>query len=224
MSRDIIKVSCHLATPIAGDPPMLDALIEFEMAQRQGKAEKIQRSEPAPVYGEIHIPMLRQQIGGLLVPCCSSPIMVSQRQTTEHFGKRLSVEHSNLLSPRQRKKVAMGNATYKAYHLPLRLHRVDRIVWFARATRRHTLKLLKSVHSIGKKRSQGYGRVDRWEAERIEADLSWYAPSDRGPVLMRPLPLCADLPDNLIGFRRDFGAVQPPMWHRDRYIERVVPC
>ena len=185
MSRDIIKVSCHLATPIAGDPPMLDALIEFEMAQRQGKAEKIQRSEPAPVYGEIHIPMLRQQIGGLLVPCCSSPIMVSQRQTTEHFGKRLSVEHSNLLSPRQRKKVAMGNATYKAYHLPLRLHRVDRIVWFARATRRHTLKLLKSVHSIGKKRSQGYGRVDRWEAERIEADLSWYAPSDRGPVLMR---------------------------------------
>lgn len=218
-----LKITAHLATPIAGDVPFLDAIIEWEMAQREGKAYKIQRHQPAPPYGEIHIPMLRRRIGGVLVPCCSAPICSPEIETVEHFAKRLGVEHSGLVAADKRRIVATGNNVYKSYRLPLHLRVVDRVVWFAIAHRRHILKLCKSVHSLGKKRSLGYGRVEKWEAESVDEDWSWFAPSDRGRVLMRPLPLC-DETRGMIGSREDFGAVQPPMWHPDRYMERVVSC
>ena len=72
--------------------------------------------------------------------------------------------------------------------------------------------------------SDGYGVVREWTVERIDADLSWFAPSEVGPVLMRPLPVGPWLPDNLTGARRDFGACVPPYWHPERYGEIVVPC
>lgn len=219
-----LKITAWLSSPIAGDIPFLDAILEYEMAQRSGLAFKIQRHQPAPEYGEVHIPMLRRRIGGLLVPCCSAPICAPQREAVEHFAKRLAVEHAGLLREDRRLVVATGNSTFKSYRLPLHLRACDRIVWFSVAHRRPVLKLLKSVHSLGKKRSIGYGRVARWEAEAWHADWSWFAPTDRGPVLMRPLPLCGELPAGLLGFRRDFGAVQPPMWHPERYVERVAPC
>lgn len=224
MSKDTIKLTAHLSTPLAGDAPFLDALLEFEMAQREGKADKIRRDMPCPPFGDVHIPMLIQRIGGVPVPCASAPILAPCKDASEFFAKRLAVEHSDLLHESRRNVVAVGNATYKSYRLPLRIRDVRRVVWFARATRRHVLKLLKSVHAIGKKRSIGYGRIGSWEAVRVDDDWSWYAPSERGPVLMRPLPWCDELPDDLQGYRRDFGAVQPPMWHPDRYMERVVPC
>lgn len=223
MITDIIKVTCHLCTPLAGDAPCLDSLLEWEMSQRLGLAEKIQRHQTAPSYGAISIPMARRWIGGVLVPCCSSPILEPCSDDVERYAKRLAVEHADLLSPDRRLVVATGNNVFKSYRLPLRTRHCRRIVWFACSTRKKCLKLLKSVHSIGQKRSQGFGHVDRWEAERIGDDWSWFAPTEAGKVLMRPLPLCDELPADLIGFKQDFGACQSPYWHPDRYIERVVP-
>lgn len=219
-----LKITAHLATPVVGEVPFLDAIIEFEMAQREGKAYKIQRHTPPPPYGDVHIPVLRKRIGGYLVPCCSAPIYSPMIESVEHFAKRIGTEHADLLAPEKRRIVAMGNSTFKSYRLPLQLRLCDRVVWFAEAHRRHILKLLKSVKSLGKKRSYGYGRVREWEAVNVDEDWSWFAEIEHGPVLMRPLPLCDELPEGLIGWRRDFGAVQPPMWHPARYIERVVPC
>jgi len=219
-----LKVTAYMQSPIAGELPFLDAILEYEMAQREGKAVKIRRWERMPEYGEIRIPVLRRRIGDVLVPCCSGPIAASSTEYVERFGKRLSVERASLLADKSRTVVSMSSGYLKAYHLPLRIRNVSKIVWFAVAERKPVLSLLKSVHSLGHNRGIGYGRVVRWEAERIEDDFSWFAPSSAGFVLMRPLPLCADLPSGLIGWRRDFGAVQPPMWHPDRYMERVVPC
>lgn len=221
---DNLKITAYLVSPLAGDVPYLDAIIEWEMSQRLGLAQKIQRHEPAPLYGGVPIPMLRRRIGGMLVPCCSSPIASPDRDSVEHFAKRIAVEYAGLLREDRRLKVATGNQVYKSYRLPLHVRLCERVVWFCIGNRREILKLLKSVPSLGKKRSYGYGRVARWEAERVEEDWSWFAASDRGPVLMRPLPACQELPANLRGARRDFGAVQPPQWHPDRYCERVVPC
>jgi hypothetical protein len=221
---DFLKITCHLASPIGGDVPMLDSILEYEMAQRLGLAGKIQRSEPAPPYGMITIPIARHWIGGLLIPCCSSPIVEPAQESVERFAKRLSTEHADLLKPSERKMVPVGNGLFKSYRLPIRLRHTSQIVWFTTGTRRHVLKLLKSVVSLGKKRSYGYGIIKEWTAEKIDEDLSWFAPTDSGTILMRPLPACDDLPADLIGFRKEFGAAQSPYWHPDRYIERVVPC
>lgn len=220
----MLRVTAWMASPIAGDVPHLDALLEFEMAQRLGLAQKIRRECAAPPPGEIHIPMLRQSYGGVGVACCSSPIYAPRSTFREHIAKRLAVEHAPLLSENSRLVVATGNATYKSYRLPLTMIDCERVVWLCEADRRPLLKLLKSVTSIGKKRGIGYGRIAKWEAEDVEGDCWWFGNRDGCAVLMRPLPWCEQLPKNLVGARRDFGACSPPYWHPDRYLEIVIPC
>lgn len=220
-----LLVVAHLSSPLAGDAPMLDGILEFEMAQRLGLADKIRRDQPCPPVGEIHIPMLRQFIGGWNVPCCSSPIYAPiDKERVEKIAKRLGVEFSDELHPDARNVVAVGNSTFKSYHLPLRIRHVSRIAWLCEGHRRPVLQLLRSIHSIGKKRSVGYGRVTEWTAESVPGDFHWFAESEDGPVLMRPLPFGDWLPAGLLGVKRDFGGVVPPYWHPDRYAEVVTPC
>ena len=219
-----LKVTCHLMSPVAGEIPMLDALLLYQMAVFEGKLKPIRRDEPLPPFGEIHIPILLRRIGGVAVPACSSPIARVRETTVEHFGKRLAVEHAGLLKQKEQKIVAVTNNIYKSYHLPLKVQRIDKIVWYCIGKRRPILQALKRVKAIGRKRSQGYGLVAGWEAEYIDYDYSWYIKSDEGIVLMRPLPVCDELPEDLIGYQHDYGAVQPPYWHPDRYMERVIPC
>jgi len=219
-----LLVIAHLSSPLAGDAPMLDGLLEFEMSQRLGAAYKVRRDQPAPPAGAIHIPMLRRGIGGWSVPLCSSPIYTAESDRHEYIGKRLAVEHASDLREDARLVVAMGNATYKSYRLPLRVRNVSRVAWFCEGHRSPILKLLKSVHAIGRKRSDGYGRVARWTGENVDGNHHWYGESEHGPVLMRPLPFGDWLPRSLLGAKRDFGAVVAPYWHPDRYAEIVVPC
>lgn len=220
------KVTARLGSPLAGEAPHLCAILEYEMAQRQGLAGKLSRGEPAPPAGAIHIPCLRGAIGGVEhIPRVSSPILMPRSVRHERIAKRLAVEHSSLLAEEHRLSVAVGNNRYRSYFLPLKTGVVDRVVWFVAGTKRRSLKsLLDSVKSLGKKRSVGYAIVTAWEFEEIEHDWSWFAKVEQGTLLMRPLPFCDQLPTDLIGFRRDFGACIPPMWHPDRYMEIVKPC
>lgn len=220
----MLKVTAFLESPLLGDAPYLDAILEYEMAQRLGMANKVRRDHPVGQPGEIHIPMLRATIGGHSVPCCSAPIYVTHVDGVEHVAKRLATEHAGMLREASRNVVSVGNNTYKSYRLPLRRRVVQRVVWFCEAHRRHVVKLLKSVHSIGKKRSIGYGRIGRWGVEHADGEHWWYSRVQEGTVLMRALPLCSDLPRDLIGFRESFGACQAPMWHPQRYMEIVVPA
>lgn len=219
-----IKITAHLESPMAADPPMLDGVLEYVMAALEGKLCDLRRDEPCPPFGSIHLPIFCKNFGGVPVPCCSAPIVHAASDGVEHFAKRLAVEHAPLLADNRRLKVAMGNSTYKSYRLPLRMRRVDRVVWYAVAKRVPIRKSLRRVVSLGKKRSYGYARVSRWEVDKVDEDYSLFAPWGGKLVLMRPLPWCADLPSSLIGFKRDFGACQPPYWHPGRYQEIVTPC
>lgn len=220
-----LKVTCRLAAPLCGQPPQLDSLLEYALAPAQGFAAKLRRDLPVPEPGSIRIPILRGRIGGLLVARSSSPVFGHARSSVEHVVKQLAVEHAGLLEPRQRLVVATGNSTFKSYRLPLHVRPVDRVVWFTFGDRKTLLRTLnRHIHALGKKRSVGYARIAGWEVERIDDDYSWFAESDSGTVLMRPLPVCDELPEGLDGARRDFASVQPPYWHPDRYCECVVPC
>lgn len=220
------KVTAILSSPIAGDVPYIDGLLEFEMAQRQGKAYQVQRCDPCPPIGAIHIPCLRGDMGPVKgIPRCSAPIYTVLAERHEHFAKRIAVEHASLLSESQRLVVATGNSWTKSYRLPILARNIEKVVWFVGGSKRSLLRsLLKSVGSLGKKRSQGFGRVSDWQFEEIEHDWSWFAKVPEGTVLMRRLPYCDDLPSDLIGYKRTFGGVAAPLWHPDRQMELVVPC
>lgn len=220
------RVTAWLSSPLCGDAPMLDSLLEEGMARAHGKLQAIMRRDTAPEPGSVHIPCLRGHIGGVdKIPRCSSPVLPACEARHEHFAKRIDVASADLLRDDSRLVVAVGNSWTKSYRLPLRVQSIDRVTWFVGGSKRNTLhSLLRKVMAIGRKRSQGFGRVDRWQYDEIRQDLSWFAPVFGGTLLMRPLPWSPDLPADLVGYRRDFGACAGPYWHPDRYREVVIPC
>jgi hypothetical protein len=226
-----LLVTCRLAGVLAvgpEGPPQLDALLEYAMSTFTPKpyeGYRLDRATPLPEQGSLRIPLSRERLGDWLVARCSSPILPECRETVEHVSKRLSVEEATLLHPAQRLVVTTTNAWTKSYRLPLRVLAVDRVCWFAVGTGHEIRSLLRRcVHAVGKKAAHGYGRVKEWVVERAGGDYNWYAPHERGKVLMRPLPSGKWLPKDLVGWRPGYGAVCAPYWHPERYCERVEPC
>lgn len=236
-----VKVTAILSTPLASDPPMLDALCELAMCGKMKAVIETDKTgrhtfplvpagQPVPLedVGKIPIPIAREIVDGLPIPRSSSPIIPQpQSDTHGHYHKKFEVEHATLLKPSERTKIAASGGRFKSFRLPLRLRVVDRIVWFAgikESPARLRGLLKKRVLAIGKKTSFGYGRVAEWIVEESDADYSWFAPSEAGPVLMRPLPASMECPKNLQGSRLDFGAVCGPYWQQSLWRERIVPC
>lgn len=219
-----LKITAYIASPLAGDIPYLDSIIEFEMAKRQGLAKDIQRHEPAPAIDSVRIPIQRGEFAGVRgIPRCSAPIVRAESDRHEHFAKRIAVEHASLLAPDRRLSVAVGNSWTKSYRLPLRVINADRVVWFASGDRKGILRALRGVDGIGKKRSYGYGRVTHWEAESVYTDSSWFGESDGQSVLMRVLPFDEELMRGVVGWKRWFGGFAPPYWHPDRMRDLACP-
>lgn len=238
-----VKVTAHLAEPIAGEPPHLDALLEWAVSKhaasierhdRRGRHQGIQpsphRGEPPPPLGRIPIPIARERVGEWLVARCSSPIYRIERESTARLASRLSHDEiAPRLAADQARTIHHGSGATKALYRPIRLLHVDRVVWFAlaRATRPPVSDLRKRVRvvpALGKYTGHGYGRVARWEVEGVDDDWSWWAPGPDGEaLLMRPLPWAA-LVDDATGYRRTHGACCPPYWHPERVTEIAAPC
>lgn len=225
---DSLLVTAHLGSPLAGNAPRLDGLLEYLLSLHYAKGVpgyKVDRNFPAPLQGEIPIPLLRRRLGLWLVGVCSDPIYpVSIDDRHEHVAKRIDADNAALLAPEARVKFPVGNSWTKSYRLPLRVRRLDRVCWFAAADRRPLLHTLKQCQALGKKTSIGYGRVTGWEIEETDQHLSWYACIPQGRLLMATLPVGDWLPPDLVGYRHGFGAVAPPYWHRERYTDIVMPC
>jgi hypothetical protein len=223
-----LLVTARLATPLAGNAPRLDAVLESVMSLYHAKGipgHKITRDGPAPPLGALPISMARETLGPWPVAKCSDPILgITRAETVEHVTKKLGVDKADLLRESARLVVSTTNSWTKSYRIPLRVRVVDRVRWFAVGDRRAILKILRRVGSIGKKISVGYGRVAEWTVDRMDDDWSWFAPSDGGPVLMATLPFGPWLPEGLVGVRRDFRSCCPPYWHLSRLTEVVVPC
>lgn len=231
MSQPLI-VTAVLASPLAGDPPQLDALLEWVLSpfsEPSRPAEnghyKITRAGPAPKMGGIAIPLLRKPLGPWGVACCSNPILPLEKvESVDYVCKRVAVEAADLLLPSERKVMSTTNTWTKSYRLPLKIRRLESVRWLCFGSGREIRKCLKDVHSIGKKVSDGYGRVTKWLVEEASQEAYWFADHPTGTVLMRTLPLGDWLPKDLIGFRRRFGACCPPYWHSERFTEIVEPC
>ncbi len=264
-----VKVTCLLASPLCGEAPYLDALLEFSSA-RHARAyeesrsdrhggysqwrEKIQpggskcgtpsaltRAMPAPRAGALPISIVRRDVCGVPVPLCSSPIIAECEEQVEYIHSSVRAgELADIVGAGPR-NIARGEGKTKSYRVPLRVLPVRQIVWFCMAygakkgsradgSPRHRNPLaqmrmnLRDVYAVGQRRDIGYGRVAQWIVEEAPADYSWFAPCDGGQMLMRPLPAGAEIPADLRGYRRCFGAACAPYWHPERYIQIIMPC
>lgn len=160
----------------------------------------------------------------LPVPRCSSAISPPFRSVHERFHLAFPLNRANLLKGSQMTKVSSRSGLYKSWRLPIQVAHIDRLVWFAEL-RRHNKgpmsrlrRLLRKVTSIGRKTSHGFGLVREWIVERTDIDACWIYEN----VLMRPLPACL-VSDDVLGKRRDFGAVTSPYWDPAWFCDRWTP-
>ncbi len=231
------KVTAWLSSPLCGNPPMLDSLLEWAMGLhmsaivRSSNGDRHARREHGG-HRLIPIPIERVRLGPWLIPRASSPIFAATEETVGHVNKRPEFDPA-MLDPKALRQVPVASGPYKGYRLPRRVRLVDRVVWFAVAVPRcgksggaasHLRSRLKDVRAIGEDTNVGYGQVQRWEVEPVEHDWSWYADAPDGPVLMRPLPVGEWLPDGLRGSRRSFGRPCGPYFDRVNACEVVTPC
>ena len=234
-----VKVTACLATPIGlsptGNPTYLDSLVELRSLQLSkpisegGRhAQRMEREEDIDTPGQVWTPFRSTLVDGVPIPHCSAGIYCGPEQV-DRIAKRFASEKCLQLNAKERTKVNTTGGEFKSCYLPHRTAITDRVVWFGslrggpQSKPSRLKRLLKPLATIGHKANHGYGRVIRWEVEQIEDDYSWFAPSDGGPVLMRPLPL-TEVPDDAVGWRRTFGGFVPPYWHKTFWKEIAVPC
>lgn len=243
-----LKITAILASPLCGEPPLLDALLERQAALHAREIERTDRAgrhrncaweahrgaEPPPP-GRLPIPIERADCAGWPVAKCSAPIW-SGAAGFERMQKSIrTAEIADYLGG-ARMSIHHGSGATKDYFLPRRVTAVERVIWFCvgygfakgngqrRNPEAQLRQCLRRIRAIGQDTTTGYGRVTEWRVEPAPADYSWYAPAgDRGRVLMRPLPL-AGVPADAVGWRPGWAAVCGPYWHAQRQIAAALPC
>jgi CRISPR type IV-associated protein Csf3 len=232
-----LRVTAYLCSPLCGDPPMLDALLESEMAPYMRSVQRTSggghhvaelrptRRDAAPPGCRMPIGLDWARLGDWAVWRASSPIMAEPTaEYVEHVSKRLDTDRVELVDSARLRKLAVATGALKSYHLPQRIRSVSSVRWFCVGRGHEVRRFASRVAAIGQKTAYGYGRVARWDVEETSEDLSWIAQGPDGQrVLMRPMPRSA-LVEQPAGARGAFGACQSPYWHPANQTEIWTPC
>ncbi len=188
-----LRVIAHLSTPIATSDdwsPALDALVDLLVLQYKApelvcphpSIETVRRS--AIVLNKHH-PIALSELKGETFRACSSPHYALNHEDATRYRKRWDYHDKHLDWGKKKAKFSTSEGHTKSYDLPLYLREIPRIDWFCTADGDRLQKYLSRVRYIGKKRSYGYGRIDRWEISEFDRDWSLW----RGDEIARPVPL-----------------------------------
>lgn len=124
---------------------------------------------------------------------------------TDHWSKRFDQAQAGLVDfGGKRGKVIVEQGAYKAYRMPLFTRHALAVSWYVVGDGAAIRRLLAHCTHIGKKHSQGYGAVLRWDVEPWRADWSVRGP---GGQLMRAVPSDAH-GAMLTGFRPSYWLPQ----------------
>ena len=95
------------------------------------------------------------------------------------------------------------------YAMPLIYEPPCEFVFFCKGQKRAVENLLATLKNIGKKRSQGFGRVALIKVEEIEEDLSEFY----NDTIMRPIPIEIFNLEIKEGMKIEKLGFRPPYWH-----------
>lgn len=136
----------------------------------------------------------------------------------DHWNKRFDSKFADMVDfGKRRGKVLIEQGKYKAYHMPIFYRAALWIEWYCIGDKQEIEHLLSTVTHVGKKGSQGWGRVSRWEIESISEDWSVW----RDGQLMRGIP-----PDDLLDnkpFNLLFYGIRPSYWKKENQMPLAMP-
>lgn len=149
---------------------------------------------------------------------CSWAKWADEVEGKDYWNKRFDSQFANLVDfGKRRGKVIIEQGEYKAYHMVI-FYRVARwIEWYCVGDKAEIEYLLSTVTHVGKKLSQGWGRVSSWTVEQWAEDWSVW----RGGQLMRGIP-AEDAPPGMPYNIGNYG-IRPSYWKRSNQKMLVMP-
>jgi CRISPR type IV-associated protein Csf3 len=196
-----LRITAKLRTPVLSDATLpLDGILLYQAMRETYGPQDVTVSGALLDVPLVDLPLDRRGIGEHWYYACS---FVHWHGTvtegTDHWNKRFDNQHSGLVDFKNRRgKVLVEAGRYKSYHMPVFYRHALFVSWYAVGDADRIAALLRTMLFIGKKTSQGWGRVE-WLIEPWHADWSEY---DDGGKQMRALP---DETGILMGIR-------PPYW------------
>lgn len=166
---------------------------------------------------EPELPLERRGAGPLWYWACSFVQADWLRQEIHHWHRRFDDHMERYLDLGRRSgRINAASGRYKQFRMPNPVSVTPELAWYCVGDRREVERLANRITHVGKKRSEGYGAVARWEVEPWPAD--WSETGSDGQ-LMRAIPaeLREEQPQ---GSYLEITGFRPPYWHR----LRQAPC
>lgn len=210
------KAIAHMKTPIATiDNIILDSIISAAKAKEILKEEFYSGKN---ICGTIE--KVRSMLDDILDRdkgvYCTSVGFGDNRESITSWSKRWNEQDDELVKfkGKGKKRVDIGAGFYKNYHMPVVTKSYKTISFYVRGDLGEVERLLENYISyLGKKGSQGFGQVRKWEFVEIEKDYSIF----KDGKLMRPIPAKQDKIDfeikNMVARQHP---TTPPYWRPER--------
>jgi len=209
-------ITAHLTSPLAGEAPYLDAVLEYVDRFVKKQTEKYTRDDSIPYpSGTFNLPLGKRVIGGVHIYAVSDPIVPQVVESVEYISTNMD---TTLVTPflEQDVTISKQRGQFKARRNPVKVRDVQKIVWFANGNAERIEYLLSRVPSVGDLRKAGYGIVSRWEIKEFKYDNSFFSDDNGVKVLMRTIPYDAVYAERNVGWVDSYGGYGPPYWHPDR--------
>lgn len=214
------KVVAHMKSPIATiEWIILDSVISA------AKAKEILGEE---FYSGKNIVGTEEQVREMLDPIldrkygvyCTSIGIGNNRESVTSWSKRWDDKNDDIVkfNGKGKERVDIGAGFYKNYHMPLVLKSYKTITFYVRGDLEEVKRLLENyIFYLGKKGSQGFGQIRKWEFAEIDEDWSIW----KDGKLMRPIPVveCKEEIERMIEQQKPVNMrrhpIVPPYWRKE---------
>lgn len=199
-----LRLRAWLQTPVIADEYLpIDAVLYYHAMREQYGEQTATYSgaeHPDAVTGvQLHLARCNEDKPDWYYAASFARWSEPQAAGQDWWNKRADLSLVDLVDWRGRKaRLEIASGPYKGYHMPLFYRHALYVDWYVVGLRGWIEQLLAFTTHLGKKTSQGWGSVLRWEVESQPED--W---SVRGPhgELMRAIPSEKGL---LTGFRPSY--------------------
>ena len=193
MSKPFIplRIRAYLQTGIISDQFLpLDGVLYYHACRRELGAQSSTKPGESNVresYG-VSLPLLKcnRDSEAWFYACSFAQWPEGTITDKESYSKRFRLKYSDLIDFQgKRGKIYGSRGRYKSYHIEVYSRHALYVDWYVCGNRENLEKLLPFCTHLGKKTSQGWGQVLRWEIEETRQDWSIRGPDNK---LMRAVP------------------------------------
>jgi CRISPR type IV-associated protein Csf3 len=205
MTYHPLRITAYLQSPVVSDErlPLDGVLLYFLARQKLGFQPSTQARVMDAETAGLQMPFAPhyRNVDGenhRFLACSFACWVGTVAEGRDYWVKRFDSKLSDVVDfAGKRGRIDTKAGRYRGYRMPVYTRHALAVRWYCVGDRDELTSLLRFCTHLGKKESQGYGAVLRWEIERWPRDWSIHSP--RG--LMRAIPSTDGI---LAGFRAPY--------------------